>query len=113
MLNSQPPGYQLSPLNRQTSTGMGYPGQQSRALTPGSAMQYGSSNFSMPSSAAIPSSSPRASGGTEPFGSNFSMPSNFSIPSSFEGASNPATMTPYLNSPNLSTLLRVLVGKTT
>lgn len=39
--------------------------------------------------------------------------SSFTQPSSFGQPAQAPTMTPYSNSPNISTLLRVLLGKTT
>jgi hypothetical protein len=86
MLFNPPPGFQTGSTNKQTVSGLAVPGLQAHAVTPGTNNMPGKNPFPVP--------------GT----------SSYSAPSS-----QTSTMNPYFKSGNgnLSTLLRVLLGKTT
>lgn len=101
MLFSSPPGYTANSSNRQTLAGgpsaLGSPGLQSQPVTPGTGLK--SQSNLVPSG--FQQSSPLASG-TNPGTSSFATPS-----------SQPSNMNQFFGSPNQSTLLRILLGKTT
>lgn len=95
MLFSSPPGYYSNSSNRQTVPGLlGSPGQQSNPVTPG-ANRMSASSFQ--------SNQPTPAPSMNPGSSNFTQPSNMPAP---------PLMNQYTGSPNRSTLLRVLLGKT-
>jgi hypothetical protein len=100
MLFRPPPGYGVNAPNRQTVGGLGAPGIQSLPVTPGA------SHVSNPYQ-----SSP--AGGLNYGASSYAPQSSYSVPSSMPTPNQaPPLMHQYNNSPNRSTLLRVLLGKT-
>lgn len=89
LYNAPPiPGYNSNSPNRQTLGSLATPGVQSQPQSLG--VNYQINPFA------------QVSQGGKPGTSSFTQPS-----------SQPANMNQYLNSPNISTLLRALVGNTT